>query len=417
MTSLQPLKKTLIATTIALSASQLYAAGFQLNAQSATGLGRAFAGDGVIGDNASVIARNPAAMSLFKQPALSVGFETITTDIEVKDSTYSGLGGTANADTNSVGDTSLVPNFYYIQPINDKFAWGFSAYSNFGTKTEFSDDYAGKEYGGKTDVKSLNLGLVGSYKITPAVSLGAGLDAIYGKGTFTRPDTAYSGGRDVLDIEADGWALGWNVGAMYEVNKNHRFGFDYHYSPEIEADGDVYRFNPSAPTATAIEDTVLMPLPDMAEFSGYHRLSPKYAIHYSIQFIEWSEFDTLKAEKTGNIKEYSWQDAWHYAIGGTYYMNDAWELRAGYMYDTSAQDQVRSIAVPDSDRQWLSAGFTYKPDDVSSIDFGATYLLGEDVNVTENTPNPGNPSTNVSSINGTTHANAILLGLQYSRSF
>jgi long-chain fatty acid transport protein len=65
--------------------------------------------------------------------------------------------------------------------------------------------------------------------------------------------------------------------------------------------------------------------------------------------------------------------------------------------------------VPDSDRQWFSAGVTYKPDDVSSIDFGATYLLGEDVDVAENNA--------LSSITGTTHANAILLGLQYSRSF
>ncbi|QTG93499.1 outer membrane protein transport protein, partial [Vibrio fluvialis] len=47
-----------------------------------------------------------------------------------------------------------------------------------------------------------------------------------------------------------------------------------------------------------------------------------------------------------------WQDGWHYAIGGTYYLNKDWTLRAGYMYDTSAQDKVTSISVPDSDRQW-----------------------------------------------------------------
>ncbi|MCC4275630.1 outer membrane protein transport protein [Marinomonas communis] len=406
-----PYKRTLIASALALSAVHIHAAGFQLNAQSATGLGRAFAGDAVIGDNASVIARNPAAMSLFERPALSVGFETITTDIEVKDSTYTGLGGSASADTDSVGGTSVAPNFYYVRPVNDKFAWGFNAYSNFGTKTEFDDDYAGKEYGGKTDVKSLNLGLVGSYKLTPAVSVGAGIDAVYGKGTFTRPDTAYSAGNDVLEIEADGWALGWNVGAMYEVNKNHRFGIDYHHSPDIEADGDLYKFGT---TAAKQADTVTMPLPDIAEFSGYHRLAPSYAVHYSVQFIKWSEFDALRSENAGTIKDYNWKDAWHYSVGGTYYLDNKWELRAGYMYDTSAQDKNRSISVPDSDRQWFSAGFTYKPDDVSSIDFGATYLLGKDVSVTETTQSG---TTTLSRVTGTTHANAILLGLQYSRSF
>ena len=58
---------------------------------------------------------------------------------------------------------------------------------------------------------------------------------------------------------------------------------------------------------------------------------------------------------------------WHYAIGGTYYLNRDWTLRAGYMYDTSAQDDnVTSISVPDSDRQWFSAGFTYHINDTAS---------------------------------------------------
>ncbi|MFV0511773.1 MAG: outer membrane protein transport protein, partial [Shewanella algae] len=57
--------KTLIAVSVALVSGQTLAAGFQLNSQSATGIGRAFAGDAVIADNASVLSRNPAAMALF----------------------------------------------------------------------------------------------------------------------------------------------------------------------------------------------------------------------------------------------------------------------------------------------------------------------------------------------------------------
>lgn len=52
---------------IGLASSTAYAGGFQINEHSATGLGRAFAGDAVIGDNASVVSRNAAAMTLFKQ--------------------------------------------------------------------------------------------------------------------------------------------------------------------------------------------------------------------------------------------------------------------------------------------------------------------------------------------------------------
>ncbi|MBJ6878071.1 outer membrane protein transport protein, partial [Vibrio cholerae] len=77
-------------------------------------------------------------------------------------------------------------------------------------------------------------------------------------------------------------------------------------------------------------------------------------------------------------------------VGGTYYLNSAWTLRAGYMYDTSAQDSLTSISVPDSDRQWLSAGFTYHIDDKSNVDFGFTYLMGKDTNVKESLVLPSN---------------------------
>ncbi|MFX3841385.1 outer membrane protein transport protein, partial [Streptococcus suis] len=78
------------------------------------------------------------------------------------------------------------PNIHLIVPVNDKFAWGVNAYSNFGTKTEFSDNYTATEYGGLTDVKSFNFGFAGSYRLNEQWSFGAGLDLIYGQGTMKR---------------------------------------------------------------------------------------------------------------------------------------------------------------------------------------------------------------------------------------
>jgi long-chain fatty acid transport protein len=205
---------------------------------------------------------------------------------------------------------------------------------------------------------------------------------------------------------------------VYELNENNRFGLSYRYSPELEAKGDI-TYAGSSP-AKVSDDTLFMPLPDMAEFSGYHRLEDtKFAVHYSVQWIGWASFDTLDTKAHGTINEYQWKNAMHYSIGGTYYLNDEWTLRTGYMYDQSAQDEVTSISVPDSDRQWFSAGFTYHLDAKSNIDFGATYLVGKDVTVNEKKtlPTGSTPTYVTSEINATTRANAILLGVQYSRSF
>lgn len=429
-------KRSLLAVTVTLATQQAVAAGFQLNAQSATGLGRAFAGDAVIADNASVMARNPAAMALFDKTELSLGFESITTLIDVKDATYTSPMGSSSANYDDAGSTSVAPNIHLIIPVNEKFAWGINAYSNFGTNTEFSDSYIAAEYGGSTDVMSINFGLAGSYRVNNALSFGAGLDLIYGQGTIKRTfsDNLYTGpvvdqttgtldamnGSDVVNVDkADGWAVGFNVGSVYEIDKNNRFGLAYRYSPDFEAKDDYGQ-------------EITLPLPDIAEFSGFHKIEDtKFAVHYSVQWINWSEFDKIDFRNldssrspiasqlaTANSgvysKDYQWQDGWHYAIGGTYYLNSDWTLRAGYMYDTSAQDSVTSVSVPDSDRQWFSAGFTYAIDQASNVDFGFTYLLGEDIQVNESVSSGG---SEVSSISATTHADAILVGLQYSRSF
>ncbi|MEH0092856.1 outer membrane protein transport protein [Vibrio metschnikovii] len=419
-------KKSLLAVTISLATQQAMAAGFQLNAQSATGLGRAFAGDAVIADNAAVMSRNPAAMALFDKMELSLGFEAIMTDIRVKNGTYQSLPGTPfvqsrDANYDDAGGTSIAPNIHLIVPVNEQFAWGVNAYSNFGTRTDFGSNYAGGEFGGETEILSVNFGVSGSYRIDSQWSIGAGLDLIYGQGTLKRSfrNDIYTdpvvdqttgmlnalNGRSIVDIDkADGFGVGFNIGTVYELDENNRFGLSYRYSPTITAkDGD---------------KEVKLPLPDMAEFSGYHRIdNTAFAVHYSIQYIGWSAFDTLEF-KNQNIdeKDYQWKDGWHYSIGGTYFLNRDWTLRAGYMYDTSAQDKITSISVPDSDRQWLSAGFTYQIDDKSNFDFGFTYLMGKDVKVDETINNPTTGQT-ISTISATTKADAILVGLQYSRSF
>lgn len=411
--------KTLLAATITLATQQATAAGFQLNAQSATGLGRAFAGDAVIADNASVMSRNAAAMALFDSSQFSAGVNYIKTDIDVSDAEYTNaLSQTSSLDNTNNSSGTPVPNIYYIHRLNDQWAFGAGIYSNFGTTNNFDDSYGGsspvapsaKQFSGTTEIKSINYALTVSYRINEQFSIGGGLDIVQGSGKLIRK-TGYTGAQPIpetaLDIEADGIGLGWNLGAVYELDERNRFGFSYHYSPEIEAEGDMEYLGQDISN-----QKLLMPLPSMAEFSGYHEIKDtKFAVHYSVQWIGWSAFDELNTSGLSKpLNTYEWKDGMHYAIGGTYFLNDAWTLRAGYMYDTSAQDKLTSISVPDSDRQWLSGGVSYHFAKKHTVDFGFTYLMGDDVSVTES-------DDFGQTLTATTHADAILAGLQYSYSF
>ncbi len=397
-----------IAFAITLSSPTAFAAGFQLNSQSATGLGRAFAGDAVIADNASVMSRNPAAMTLLNGTEVTFGGVAIDTDVKVKNGNYSNVAGSVNnITTQQIGGTSFVPNVFVAHPVNQQLTVGAGIYSNFGTKTEFAEDYVASEFGGLTDLKTVNFGLSAAYRLNDALSLGIGIDIITGTGKINRSKNIFGNNLALVDIDAEGTGFGWNAGIVYELNDKNRFGFSYRYSPDIEAEGKIQQIGNQLP------GKLVMKLPDIAEFSGYHQVHEKIAVHYSVQYIEWSAFDTLSTTENKEIKAYNWKDGWHYSLGMTYAWNEKLTIRSGYMYDTSAQDQLTSISVPDSDRQWLSAGLSYHISENSDIDFGFTYLLGESTDVEENIDLGPAPSK----VTGTTHANAYLYGLQYTYRF
>jgi|GEM_PF-423047 len=441
---------TLLTSSLIMSSSAI-AAGFQINEHSATGLGRAFAGDAVIGDNAAVLSRNAAAMTLFKRDALSMGVTNVRPDSRVRDAQYysAQIGGDVHAvnngtilhpslslevtpyasstvtdvdDVEGIGNQAIVPNIYYIHRLSDDWYLGLSAYSNFGTDIEFEPDYAAAVFGGTTYVASVNAGISLGYRMNEHLSFGAGLDVIYGMGnlyrdiglevclTATVPGSGSSQRcsgveGNALNVEASGIGLGANVGMMYEINDNHRFGFSYKYSPEIEAQGDIHY-------AGQTMDTLYLALPDIAEFSGYHRVLPQVALHYSAQWISWSKFDALKADSHA-LKEFQWQNSYHYSLGATWYASDNWTLRTGYMFDKTPVDQLASVSIPDSNRQWISAGATYHWSADTSIDLGMTYLLGEDTEISEyldeRVPLPR--------IEATTRSDAMLFAMQFSHNF
>ena len=78
------LKKNALATValtgIAVAVSSAYAAGFQLTEQSSLGLGRAYAGAGIVGDDLSAVHYNAAGMTLLPGTQIQAGYVFIEID-------------------------------------------------------------------------------------------------------------------------------------------------------------------------------------------------------------------------------------------------------------------------------------------------------------------------------------------------
>ncbi|QWL58015.1 outer membrane protein transport protein [Aeromonas jandaei] len=430
-------KKSLIAATIALATGQVHAAAFQLNEHSASGLGRAYAGEAAIADNASVLARNPAAMTTFDKMTFSVSGTYIQPDVDVNGSVNATKDGNklktlSDASESGIAPSAFVPATYFIQPINDKLAWGIGLFSNYGLSTEYPKNFPGGAAAGDTELVTFNINPNIAYRINEHFSVGAGINAVYGEAELNRYagvlgplNPPKKGGPMPVDtrlahMKGDTWGFGWNVGTLYEVNENNRFALTYRSKVDMSFDGD---FQGAASANRIVDGNLELPLPAQAEFAGYHRLNQQFAVHYSVNWTDWSSFQELKATSSvcndgtpGQClkKDEKFKDSTRYSIGGTWYINPSWEARLGFAYDnTPIEAEYRSLSIPDSDRIWYSAGATYHINTDMSVDFGMAYLDGKEVDVNEGLTSHSDPIR----WQGTSHGNAFLASAQFNMKF
>lgn len=410
--------KSALAVAVAIVSSQAYSAGFQLNEFSSSGLGRAYSGEGAVADNAGSASRNPATIMMFDRPMFSGGAVFVDPDVNI--SGRSPSGRSTNAD--NIAPTAWVPNLHFVAPINEQFGWGASVTSNYGLATEFNNDYTAGSVAGKTDLETLNLNLSGAYRLNNNWSFGLGFDAVYAKAKIERyagdlPQLIAGSGKlppqlagpvsqipadtQIAHLKGDEWGFGWNAGILYEVDKDNRYGFTYRSEIKVDFDGDYKSSLPSAynpllsgyglPSGTngqTVPGSLTLNLPEMWELSGYNKVAPQWAIHYSLTYTSWSQFQELKATGTDGQtlfqKDEKFKDAYRIALGTTYFMDKNWTFRTGIAFDDSpVPAENRSISIPDQDRLWLSAGTTYAFNEDASVDVGVSYMHGQHVEIKE----------------------------------
>ncbi|MFA0120338.1 outer membrane protein transport protein, partial [Vibrio sp. 10N.261.48.A2] len=139
---MKTIQRSLVSLSVLFACNSL-AAGFQVAEHSASGLGRAFSGEGAVADNASVLARNPAAMTLFDTAQFSGAVSVVDPEVDITQNNVPGSGGQSQT-SKDVAPLQIVPGAYYISPINEQWAWGIGMFSNYGVATDYPDDiYAG----------------------------------------------------------------------------------------------------------------------------------------------------------------------------------------------------------------------------------------------------------------------------------
>lgn len=156
------------------------AGGFALIEHGASGLGHAYAGAAAVSNDGSTVWFNPAGMNQLKSREASAGLHLLSTNSDWTDKGTTlgaalGRGEASGPTTASPGTESVLPNLYYVSPINDQWSYGLSIGAPFGSSTEYDRDWKARYTTVKSGISVIDINPAVSYKLSDKVSLGFGI--------------------------------------------------------------------------------------------------------------------------------------------------------------------------------------------------------------------------------------------------
>jgi len=373
------------------------AAGFALREQSVSGQGTSFAGVTAGGNgDASAMFFNPATMGLVSgtQVVQTATGVIIGTSVDSARATRAArLGGTAisgNSSPGDIGQDALVPAGYFVYSVNDDLKLGLSINGPFGLVTDYGDNWIGRYHGTRSDLRTYNFTPTVSYRVTPELTLGAGVQIQYAKAKLSQSsDFAVRLGRapgslDVnSDVVGDDWGWGMTAGLLYEPVKGTRVGLGYRSAVKHQITGDISFSGLPASLAGLLPKqggSAKLVTPDSASLGLYHEVNSKWSVMGDVQWTNWSRFHELRVvvdnAQLTQLTEEKWRDTWFFSLGTAYKVTDDFTLRGGVAFDKAAVDVAyRTSRIPEQNRYWLSVGAGYRVTENIQLDAAYTHLF------------------------------------------
>jgi long-chain fatty acid transport protein len=451
---------------LSLATVQALGSSFALQEQSGSGVGNAFAGGAAIAEDASTIYFNPAGMS--RLPGIQA---VVSGDVICLSAKFSNNGSEPAAlqplggDGGNAGSCAVVPSLYLAVPINKQFAFGLGIGAPFGLKTEYDSSWLGRFQAIESRVSTININPALSWKPTDMLTLGAGVNWQQIKATLTNnvnysgalataAEQAAAGGlippsvippilagvgglQSQAAVNGNDSAWGWNIGVLFEPDKDTRIGAQYRSAIKYTVSGQVNFNNPTLPTlppplapiadllATGVNQvlasgdaTLALKVPQTWNISGFHTLNDKWDLMADLQYTGWSSVQDLTiVRSTGAVLSTTPEDfrnTWRGSVGANYHYSDQWMFRAGLAYDQSpVRDAQRTPRLPDNNRTWIAIGAQYHATPQLALDLGYTYIFVTNSNINQN---EGSTDAN-GLISGSYKSNVNLVGLQLTYTF
>lgn len=343
---------------VCLMASAAFAGGFQLfeYGTRAVSMGTA---NYAVGDDASVIAYNPALMTQFESAEVLAGVAAIAPSTDVTITNNTGPHGTGKFSTED--QTFMVPHAYYVQPMTDDVTLGAGIFTRFGLGTKYPDGWAGRGLLQEVMLESVSFQPTVAFKATEDFSFAIGVEVIHGSMFLKR---AHPGGGSA-EVDVEGTSVGGNISASYRFNDAWNMGFIYRSPIKFTGHGSVE----AAAIGQDGDATVSATFPSSFSIGVGYTPFDAWTFEGSVIHTRWDHFDEMKFRYSGvnpallpdDDEKFFYKNTWRFQLGAEYDLNELIDLRAGYVYDqTPTRHDYASVMLPANDRQLFSLGIGFE---------------------------------------------------------
>jgi long-chain fatty acid transport protein len=379
-----------------LAGGLAHAGGIALYEFGSPDVGLAAAGYAARAQDASTVFTNPAGMSRLEKSQVMGGLQGLYANLEFSPSSATTTSGSDGG--NAVG---WLPggSLFVVQKLSPDWSVGFGALSYFGLSTQYDDNWVGRYYLQKGTLIGLTLTPAVSYRVNSWLSVGAGLNMMYGyldnQIAVNNVGAARPDGQ--LKYDDNRWGYGANLGILVEPMPGTRFGLtylsevklDFSAVPEFSGLGPVLEALLRSRGLTTNNLDLGMTVPQMVMFSAYHEMNKQWAIMGNIGWQDWSRFGYVdvginSSNPTTLTTTSDYNDTWHVALGVQYRpaMETPWIFSAGVAYDSSAvDDDKRTVTVPMGEAWRFALGAQYAFSQNLTVGAAYEFVWGGDMSV------------------------------------
>ncbi len=340
----------------------------------ATALGGAYA---AYADGPFAVYYNPAGLTQVKRPMISVGGEIMDPTLKVYNYKATDLGGNkVDPYGKDISDTSpdlVVPFAGFVIPLNDRFTFGFAAYTPYGLHVKF-DSNPLVNPGAYNNFDSYYMRMVVTptiaYKISDKLSVGFGISI--GKSYSGNERRIYAPGTSLHNKIIKGNMMdpinySYNIGVLYKPIKQIALGLTYRSRTHTNFTGTV-----ETEGVQRVGASVVIDHPDQVQ-AGIRYMPTDY-LSFEVDFL-WTHWDLIHQYTLHfnspltiiNSKEQTfyrnWKNTKEFKFGAEWKASKLLTLRAGYYYDPSPiPTDTFDMVWPDGNKETYCFG--------AGLDFG-----------------------------------------------